>query len=333
MTINEERVGQIEFSDPYFIAKGRILVQRTTPRSPASTTLAGKNVCTALGSTYEATLKEQAPEAKLKLVDSYSECLELLQNGARRRDLHRRRDPHRHDHPGRHAQARRRRAHAGALRRRHQEGRHGAAATSSTTCFEEYKSDGRWQRPTTSGSASTPDEQAEPPTMTRRRGGRAGQAERRLASCPPAALRLRRHADGELRRVRSRASGSTVRLVVVSFVIAMVVGTLVAALRVAPNAWLQRIGGGVRRDLPQHPAARAAVHLLSPACGGPGWTSAPWVGRRRLARPLHGGLRRRGAALRRVLGRARARSRRRCRSASAIRRRCGGSCCRRRSGP
>ncbi len=44
--------------------------------------LAGKSVCTALGSTYEETLKEQAPRADLKLVDAYSECLELLQNGA-----------------------------------------------------------------------------------------------------------------------------------------------------------------------------------------------------------------------------------------------------------
>ena len=34
----------------------------------------------------------------------------------------------------------------------------------------------------------------------------------------------------------------TIRLVVFSFVIAMVVGTLVAALRIAPNAWLQRLG-------------------------------------------------------------------------------------------
>ena len=34
------------------------------------------------GSTYEATLKKQAPDAKLKLVDSYSECLESLQNGS-----------------------------------------------------------------------------------------------------------------------------------------------------------------------------------------------------------------------------------------------------------
>jgi His/Glu/Gln/Arg/opine family amino acid ABC transporter permease subunit len=35
----------------------------------------------------------------------------------------------------------------------------------------------------------------------------------------------------------------TVRIVVVSFVIAMVVGTSVAALRIAPSKWLQRLGG------------------------------------------------------------------------------------------
>jgi His/Glu/Gln/Arg/opine family amino acid ABC transporter permease subunit len=37
--------------------------------------------------------------------------------------------------------------------------------------------------------------------------------------------------------------GVTVRLVVISFAIAMVVGTLVAALRIAPLRWLQRLGG------------------------------------------------------------------------------------------
>lgn len=35
----------------------------------------------------------------------------------------------------------------------------------------------------------------------------------------------------------------TCRLVAISFVIAMVAGTLVAALRIAPNKWLQRLGG------------------------------------------------------------------------------------------
>jgi glutamate transport system permease protein len=35
----------------------------------------------------------------------------------------------------------------------------------------------------------------------------------------------------------------TVRLVVIGFAIAMVVGTLVAALRIAPSPWLRRLGG------------------------------------------------------------------------------------------
>jgi glutamate transport system permease protein len=35
----------------------------------------------------------------------------------------------------------------------------------------------------------------------------------------------------------------TIRLVVFAFAIAMIVGTLVAALRIAPNKWLQRLGG------------------------------------------------------------------------------------------
>jgi glutamate transport system substrate-binding protein len=82
MTINEERVGEIDFSDPYYIAKGRILVSKDNSEITGVDTLGGKKVCTALGSTYEATLKEQAPDADLQLVDSYSECLELLQNGS-----------------------------------------------------------------------------------------------------------------------------------------------------------------------------------------------------------------------------------------------------------
>src|SRR5918998_235647 len=70
MTINAERVGQINFSDPYYIARGRVLVKEGSDITGVAD-LAGKNVCTALGSTYEANLEKQAPEAKLKLVDSY----------------------------------------------------------------------------------------------------------------------------------------------------------------------------------------------------------------------------------------------------------------------
>jgi glutamate transport system substrate-binding protein len=81
MTINAERAQEIEFSEPYYIARGRILVPEDSDITGVDS-LAGKKVCTALGSTYEATLKEQAPDADLRLVDTYSECLELVQNGA-----------------------------------------------------------------------------------------------------------------------------------------------------------------------------------------------------------------------------------------------------------
>ncbi|HEV7804684.1 MAG TPA: glutamate ABC transporter substrate-binding protein [Solirubrobacteraceae bacterium] len=80
MTINPERDKEIDFSEPYFVARGRILVKKDSDIAGVQD-LAGKKVCTALGSTYEETLKKQAPKAERKLVDSYSECLELIQNG------------------------------------------------------------------------------------------------------------------------------------------------------------------------------------------------------------------------------------------------------------
>ena len=81
MTITAERDLEIDFSEPYFVARGRILVPQGSDIKGVKD-LAGKKVCTALGSTYEETLKKQAPKADLRLVDSYSECLELVQNEA-----------------------------------------------------------------------------------------------------------------------------------------------------------------------------------------------------------------------------------------------------------
>jgi ABC-type amino acid transport substrate-binding protein len=81
MTITAERDQEIDFSEPYFVARGRILVPKGSDIAGVDD-LAGKKVCTALGSTYEETLKKHAPKADLRLVDSYSECLELVQNKA-----------------------------------------------------------------------------------------------------------------------------------------------------------------------------------------------------------------------------------------------------------
>jgi len=81
MTITTDRDAEVDFSTPYFIAHGRILVPGDSDIAGVED-LSGKRVCTALGSTYEATLKKQAPDATLELVDAYSECFELIQNGA-----------------------------------------------------------------------------------------------------------------------------------------------------------------------------------------------------------------------------------------------------------
>ena len=80
MTITTDREAEIDFSNPYFIANGRILVPEDSDIAGVDD-LAGNKVCTAIGSTYEATIKEQAPDADLKTVEAYSDCLTLLQNG------------------------------------------------------------------------------------------------------------------------------------------------------------------------------------------------------------------------------------------------------------
>jgi glutamate transport system substrate-binding protein len=81
MTITTDRAVEIDYSRPYFVAHGRILVPEGSDIKGIED-LGGKSVCTAIDSTYETTISEEEPDADLKLVDSYSECYELLQDGA-----------------------------------------------------------------------------------------------------------------------------------------------------------------------------------------------------------------------------------------------------------
>jgi glutamate transport system substrate-binding protein len=81
MTITRERDAEIDFSVPYYIAGGRVLVPEDSDIGGIED-LGGRRVCTARGSTYQVSIKQQAPDAQLRLVDTYSECFELIQNGA-----------------------------------------------------------------------------------------------------------------------------------------------------------------------------------------------------------------------------------------------------------
>ena len=81
MTITEERDLEIDFSEPYYVANGDVLVPSGSDIQSLED-LNGKRVCTALGSTYQETIEKEAPDADLKLIDRYSECLELIQTDA-----------------------------------------------------------------------------------------------------------------------------------------------------------------------------------------------------------------------------------------------------------
>jgi len=81
MTITEERDLEIDFSEPYYVANGDVLVPKGSEIAGIED-LGGQTVCTALGSTYQETIKKEAPDADLRLIDRYSECLELIQTDA-----------------------------------------------------------------------------------------------------------------------------------------------------------------------------------------------------------------------------------------------------------
>jgi glutamate transport system substrate-binding protein len=81
MTITEERDLEIDFSEPYYIANGDVLVPEGSEIRTIDD-LNGNRVCTALGSTYADTIKKEAPDADLRLVDLYSECFDQIQTGA-----------------------------------------------------------------------------------------------------------------------------------------------------------------------------------------------------------------------------------------------------------
>jgi glutamate transport system substrate-binding protein len=81
MTITEERDLEIDFSEPYYVANGDVLVPQGSDIQTLED-LNGQRVCTALGSTYADTIRMEAPDADLRLVDLYSECFDQVQTGA-----------------------------------------------------------------------------------------------------------------------------------------------------------------------------------------------------------------------------------------------------------
>ncbi|WP_340375522.1 glutamate ABC transporter substrate-binding protein [Streptomyces sp. SS7] len=81
-SITDERKQKVDFAGPYLLAHQDLLI-KTDSTIAKGTDLNGKKLCSVTGSTSAQNVQKTiAPDAKLKEVSSYSECIAALQNGA-----------------------------------------------------------------------------------------------------------------------------------------------------------------------------------------------------------------------------------------------------------
>ncbi len=80
-TINDARKQQVSFAGPYFVAGQDLLVKKGNNTIKGPQDLAGKNVCSATGSTPIQRIKSNYPQAKTTEFDVYSKCVDKLRDG------------------------------------------------------------------------------------------------------------------------------------------------------------------------------------------------------------------------------------------------------------
>jgi len=80
MTANEERAGQIDFSDCYYVAGQSLLVPVDSDITNIGD-LSGKTVGTVQGSTSEQNIRAKSPQATVELFGTYSEAVQAMQSG------------------------------------------------------------------------------------------------------------------------------------------------------------------------------------------------------------------------------------------------------------
>ncbi|MCX5561281.1 glutamate ABC transporter substrate-binding protein [Streptomyces sp. NBC_00038] len=81
-SINDERKEKVNFAGPYLLAHQDLLV-KTDSDIAKGTDLNGKKLCSVTGSTSAQNVKADiAPDAQLKELGGYSECIAALQSGA-----------------------------------------------------------------------------------------------------------------------------------------------------------------------------------------------------------------------------------------------------------
>src|SRR6188472_1834058 len=80
-SITDARKEQISFAGPYFVTGQGLLVAADNEDITGPDDLAGKNVCSATGSTSIQRIKDEYPDATTTEFDTYSQCVEQLKSG------------------------------------------------------------------------------------------------------------------------------------------------------------------------------------------------------------------------------------------------------------
>lgn len=80
-TINDKRKEVVDFAGPYYEAGQALMTLKTNTEINGPDDLAGKVVCSVEGSTPAQYMRDNYPEAELKLFGEYSSCIEPLRNG------------------------------------------------------------------------------------------------------------------------------------------------------------------------------------------------------------------------------------------------------------
>ncbi len=80
-SITDKRKQLIDFAGPYFVTGQGLLVKKDNTTIKSEKDLAGKNVCSATGSTPIQNIKANFPDTKTTEFDTYSKCIEALRGG------------------------------------------------------------------------------------------------------------------------------------------------------------------------------------------------------------------------------------------------------------
>lgn len=80
-SITDKRKKLVDFAGPYFITGQGLLVAKDNTDIKSEKDLAGKNVCSATGSTPIQNIRDNFPDANAKEFDLYSKCVDALKTG------------------------------------------------------------------------------------------------------------------------------------------------------------------------------------------------------------------------------------------------------------